>query len=225
MLKTLIFDMDGVLVDSMHLHAAAWEMAFSEAGISISPQSIYALEGSNDRGIVENILYGKGISGSFESFSSIAVRKRALFNVMDVKPFSGINECLESLSSNYLLAVVSGSDRNAVNGILERYFNVDFDAVVSGDDVLNGKPDPDPYLKAVGSLGADIANCIVFENAPYGVEAAKKAGIYCIGIPTYVDPQLLGMADKVLVDHLSLLAFLHYLVDRMPQDPLPVIFS
>lgn len=144
---------------------------------------------------------------------------------MDVKPFPGINDYLELLSGNYLLAVVSGSDRNAVNGVLDRHFHVHFDAVVSGDDIVNGKPSPDPYLKALEYLGTDPENCIVFENAPYGVEAAKNAGIYCIGIPTYVDPQLLGMADKVLEDHLSLVAYLHRLVRCEPEDPFPAIFS
>lgn len=225
MKPALIFDMDGVLVDSMHLHAAAWNMAFSEAGIIISPESIFRLEGANDRGIVENILYDKGIFGSFDSFSSIAVRKQALFNVMDVKPFPGINECLELFSSNYLLAVVSGSDRNAVDGILGRHFHVHFDAVVSGDDIVNGKPSPDPYLKALEYLGTDPENCIVFENAPYGVEAAKNAGIYCIGIPTYVDPEMLRMADEVLENHLSLLAYLHHLIRCEPEGPFPAIFS
>jgi len=195
-------------VDSMHLHAAAWNMAFSEAGIIISPEFIFRLEGANDRGIVENILYDKGIFGSFDSFSSIAVRKQALFNVMDVKPFPGINECLELFSSKYLLAVVSGSDRNAVDGILGRHFHVHFDAVVSGDDIVNGKPSPDPYLKALEYLGTDPKNCIVFENAPYGVEAAKNAGIYCIGVPTYVDPEMLRMADEVLENHSGFLSHL-----------------
>ncbi len=88
MKPALIFDMYGVLVDSMHLHVAACEMAFSEACIHISPELIYESEGSNDRGIMEKMLSYKGLSGSFESFSS------------------------------YLLAVVSGSDRNAVNDIL-----------------------------------------------------------------------------------------------------------
>ncbi|WP_298682727.1 HAD family phosphatase, partial [uncultured Methanomethylovorans sp.] len=210
MKPALIFDMDGVLVDSMHLHAAAWKVAFSEAGIIISPESIFRLEGANDRGIVENILYEKGISGSFEFFSSIVVRKQAHFNVGDIKPFPGINDYLELLSSNYLLAVVSGSDRNAVDGILGRHFGVNFDAVVSGDDIVNGKPNPDPYLKALECLGTDSDNCIVFENAPYGVEAAKRAGIYCVGVPTYVDREMLRMADEVLKDHLSLLTYLQH---------------
>ncbi|WP_370575882.1 HAD family hydrolase [Methanomethylovorans sp.] len=225
MKPALIFDMDGVLVDSMHLHAAAWKAAFLESGIIISPESIFRLEGANDRGIVENILYEKGIFGSFDSFSSIAVRKQALFNIMDVKPFPGITDPLELLSKDYLLAVVSGSDRNAVDGILGRHFSVNFDAVISGDDVIKGKPNPDPYLKSLDYLGADPKNCIVFENAPYGVQAAKNAGLYCIGIPTYVDPQLLGMADKVLEDHLSLVAYLHRLVRCEPEDPFPAIFS
>lgn len=212
-------------MDSMHLHAAAWNKAFSEAGIIISPESIFRLEGANDRGIVENILSDRGISGSFDSFSSIAVRKQALFNVMDVKPFPGINECLELLSGNHLLAVVSGSDRNAVNDILGRHFHVHFDAVVSGDDIVNGKPSPDPYLKALEYLGTDSDNCIVFENAPYGVEAAKRAGIYCIGVPTYVDREMLRMADKVLKDHLSLLTYLDHLVRYEIEGPFPAIFS
>lgn len=225
MKRALIFDMDGVLVDSIHLHAAAWKMAFSEEDIAISPDSIYRLEGANDRGIVDSILHHQGISGSFDSFSSIAARKQALFDITDVKPFPGITDCLKLLSEEYLLAVVSGSDRNAVDGILGRHFSVNFDAVVSGDDVIKGKPNPDPYLKALEYLGADPEDCIVFENAPYGVQAAKNAGLYCIGIPTYVAPQLLEMADKVLADHLNLMEYLHLLVQRGPESPFPVIFS
>ncbi|WP_321420701.1 HAD family phosphatase [uncultured Methanomethylovorans sp.] len=208
MRRALIFDMDGVLVDSMHMHAAAWKKAFLEEGIAISHDCIYRLEGANDRGIVESILHHQGIFGSFDSFSSIADRKQALFNIKDVKPFPGISDCLELLSKDYLLAVVSGSDRNAVDGILGRHFSINFNAVVSGDDIVNGKPNPDPYLKAMEYLGADSENCIVFENAPYGVEAAKRAGIYCVGIPTYVDPQLLGKADKVLECHSLFLSYL-----------------
>jgi HAD superfamily hydrolase (TIGR01509 family) len=144
---------------------------------------------------------------------------------LDVKPFPGIIDCLKLLSKEYLLAVVSGSDRNAVDCILGRHFSVNFDAVVSGDDVIKGKPNPDPYLKALEYLGADPEDCIVFENAPYGVQAAKNAGLYCIGIPTYVSPQLLEMADKVLADHLNLMEYLHLLVQRGPESPFPVIFS
>ena len=225
MKQALIFDMDGVLVDSMHLHAAAWKMAFLEEGIAISQDSIYRLEGANDRGIIDSILHHQGISGSFDSFSSIAARKQTFFDIRNVKPFPGITRCLELLSKDYLLAVVSGSDRNVVDGILDRHFSVNFNAVVSGDDVVKGKPDPDPYLKALEYLGADPENCIVFENAPYGVEAAKKAGIYCVGIPTYVDPQLLKMADKVLRNHLNLMKYLHLLLQRGPEDPFPVVFS
>ncbi len=97
--------------------------------------------------------------------------------------------------------VVSGSDRAVVMELLLRFFPNTFDAVVTGNDVKEGKPSPEPYLKAIGMLKLEKDECIVIENAPLGVESATRAGLFCIGIPTYVEAQRLKEADVVIGNH------------------------
>lgn len=119
-----------------------------------------------------------------------------------------MRECLEVLKKRFLLSVVSGSDHLIVHGIVDQLFPGIFDIVVTGDDVKNSKPDPDPFLKAVKLLNVQREECIVIENAILGVEAAKKAEIYCIGIPTYLKPSQLDRADLVVGDHKQLMQHL-----------------
>ncbi|MDW7731199.1 MAG: HAD family phosphatase [Methanolobus sp.] len=208
MIEALIFDVDGVLVDSMHLHARAWKKAFGEAGIEFDEKDIYGMEGANDKGIVEMIMKNLDTVVNEDIFTSVPLRKHELFNIDDVRMFDGIGNCLAGLKNDYLLAVVSGSDRNAVENMMGRFFPDIFDVMVSGSDVICGKPDPYPYNKAVEQLGVSKENCIVVENAPLGVEAAKSAGLFCIGLPTYVDSTQLECADLVLKDHAELIAYL-----------------
>jgi beta-phosphoglucomutase len=80
--------------------------------------------------------------------------------------------------------------------------------VVTGDDIINSKPHPDPFLKAVELLNVRREECAIIENAILGVEAAKNAEIYCIGVPTYVEPSQLDRADLVVGDHRLLMQHL-----------------
>ncbi|WP_406656642.1 HAD family phosphatase [Methanolobus sp. ZRKC2] len=208
MIEALIFDVDGVLVDSMHLHAHAWKTAFAEAGIDFDEREIYGMEGANDKGIVEMVT--KSLDKEIDDgiFNSVPARKHELFNVDDVKVFDGMDTCLQNLKNDLLLAVVSGSDRSAVEKMMGRFFPDTFNVMVSGSDGIQGKPNPDPYNKAVEELGVRKENCIVVENAPLGVEAAKSAGLFCIGLPTYVDSTQLEHANLVLKNHEELIAYL-----------------
>jgi len=208
MIEALIFDCDGVLVDSMHLHTKAWKMAFEEAGIGLNEKEIYWMEGANDNGIIEMVLKNAEIASSSDIFRSVPGRKHELFNVDEVRSFDGINEYLKELKDKLKLAVVSGSDRDALEKMTGKFFPDIFDVMVSGNDVSRGKPQPDPYNKAVDELGVCRENCIVVENAPLGVEAAKAAGLFCIGLPTYVDKNDLKHADVVLRDHAELIEYL-----------------
>lgn len=213
MIEALIFDVDGVLVDSMHLHANAWKKAFGEAGIDFDEKEIYGMEGANDKGIVEVVTKNLGIGTDIDIFTSVPARKHELFNIEDVRIFGGIDNLLQNLKNDFHLAVVSGSDRNAVEKMMERFFPGIFDVMISGNDVLRGKPDPEPYNKAVEELGVCKENCIVVENAPLGVEAAKNAGLFCIGLPTYVDSTQLEHADLILKDHAELVAYLDEMLE------------
>jgi beta-phosphoglucomutase-like phosphatase (HAD superfamily) len=219
-IEALIFDMDGVLIDSMHLHALAWKNAFMEIGIPIDEKDIFALEGENDAGIVKRVL-GTNETGSVDMESiltTVPVRKHQLFDRDSVTLFNGIDDVLRQIRGKFRLAVVSGSDRMIVEMMMDTYFPGIFDVIVSGDDTENGKPAPDPYNKAVEMLGVSKDNCIVVENAILGVESAKNAGIFTIGVPTYITRKELGNADIVLHDHEELSRFIELLTRMLPGN-------
>ncbi len=200
--KAVIFDMDGVLVDSMPYHADAWKAVFAEVGIHINREDIYDIEGSNHEGIIRLVFRKAGRTPTHEDFNVLAKKKMEIFTKTNrVTVFPGIYECLGFLKNKCLLGVVSGSDRAVVMGLLLRFFPGTFDAVVTGNDVKEGKPSPEPYLKAVEMLKIAKDECIVIENAPLGVESAKRAGLFCIAIPTYVEAHRLKDADIVLTNH------------------------
>ncbi|HUV81676.1 MAG TPA: HAD family phosphatase [archaeon] len=209
MLKAIIFDMDGVLIDSMPCHAEAWKRVLAEKGVNITRQDIYNIEGSNHEGVIR-LMFGKaGKVVDINELDELAQKKRELFRRKNQsKPFESITECLDLLKKKYRLGVVSGSDRAEVLDLLDRFFPGVFEIVVAGEDVREGKPSPEPYLKAVKMLGIEKEECIVIENAPMGVESAKRAGLYCIAMPIYVLPEKLEMADIVLENHPALIDYL-----------------
>ena len=205
MLKAIIFDMDGVLVDSMPYHADAWVTVFSRVGINIQRDDIYKIEGSNHIGIIKLIFERAGRIPGPEDFCRLAEEKKEIFSKINrVTAFEGIYELIDILRNKYALAVVSGSDKAVVKELIGRFFPNTFSVLVTGNDVTEGKPSPEPYLKAVEMLKVQKNECMVIENAPMGVESAKKAGLYCIAIPTYVEPELLKNADIVLPNHAML---------------------
>jgi len=215
MLKALIFDVDGVLVDSMPYHADAWKTVLGEVGVHITRQDIYEIEGSNHVGVIQLMFEKAGRTPQPHHFDELPPKKREIFfRINKVKVFDDIDKCLNLLKKRYRLAVVSGADRTIVHSIMDRFFPGVFDAVVTGEDVQHGKPSPEPYLKAVGMLNVQEDECIVIENAPMGVESAKRAGLYCIAVPTHVEPDKLKNADMVFEDHTALSK---YLADLVPK--------
>lgn len=209
MLKALIFDMDGVLVDSMPFHAVAWKKAFLDMGMEIQDQDIYAIEGSNPKnGLPLLIRKARKEPAAYDFETITSIYRKEFKRVFKLKAFEGMKECLEVLKTRFLLSVVSGSDHLIVHEIVDQLFPGIFDIVVTGDDIKNSKPHPDPFLKAVELLNVQQEECIVIENAILGVEAAKKAKIYCIGVPTYLEPSQLNRADLVIEDHKQLIQHL-----------------
>jgi beta-phosphoglucomutase len=204
-LKALIFDMDGVLVNSMPFQAAAWKKAF----LDIHDEDVFAIEGSNPRIGLQILIRKAGKEPESYDFEGItSIYRQEFKRIFELKAFEGMKECLDLLKKRFLLSVVSGSDRYIVHGIVDQLFPEIFDVVVTGDDVRYSKPCPDPFLKAVDLLKVRREECIIIENAILGVEAAKKAEIYCIGIPTYLDPSQLDRADLVINDHKKLIEYL-----------------
>ncbi len=208
-IKAVIFDMDGVLVDTMAYHAEAWVQAFKETGVKIERKDIFEIEGSNHTGIVNEILKKKKVNINLNA-DDLAKRKIEIFNrISEIKVFDHVVDILKYLKhKGYLLAVVSGSNKKTVHDIMNSLFPDIFDVIISGDDVSQSKPSPEPYIKAVDRLGVPKEEAIIIENSVFGVRSAKRAGVTCIGIPTYVNKDSLKDADIVVADHYQLKLFI-----------------
>lgn len=212
MLKAIIFDVDGVLVDSMRFQADAWVEVFREIGISIKREDIYELEGSNNKRLIESIFEKVGKEPEPWHLEQLPEKKLEALNFDQIKPFKGILDCLKELKRYFKLAMVSGSHADTVNKVVSKFFSNYFDVVITGSDLDRGKPDPDPYLEALEKLDLTKNECIVVENAPLGVTAAKRAGLYCVAVASMLKPEELQHADLVFNDHSALLDYLKGLI-------------
>lgn len=204
-MKAIIFDMDGVLVDSMPYHAKAWQKSFAGAGINVKKSEIYELEGSNHKQTVDIIFRRSGRVPTDKDAEELSRRKIEIFNRIEkVMPFDGMKELIAELAPVYRLAVVSGSNRKTVHGLVNKFFPGAFQVIITGDDVQKSKPDPEPYLMAVEKLGLIKEECIVIENAPLGIRSAKNAGLRCIAVIAYLGRESLEEADVIVESHREL---------------------
>lgn len=212
MLKAIIFDMDGVLVDSMPFIADAWAKVFMEIGITINRRDIYILEGSNNRAKIEAVFEKVGKKPEPWHFEYLTNKKREVLNFEDIMPFEGIWNCLKELKQNFKLATVYGSSRYLVEKVMNKFFPRCFEIIINGDDFEHGKPDPEPYIKAVEKLGMTINECIVVENSTLGISAAKRAGLYCVAVETTLYYDELLHANLIFKDHNAFINFLKSLL-------------
>jgi beta-phosphoglucomutase len=175
----VIFDLDGVLVNSMPTHFQAWKAAFAKiAGLEITERDVYLFEGMRGMELVEKIFEQK----SFPNHSLVRrvhdEKSRIFKEIRSSEPFEGVREMIDCIRC--AKAVVSGSTKNDVETILEEVFGKGrFDAIITADDIKKGKPDPSAFLKALRRMKVKPGDALVIENAPLGVRAANNAGIGC----------------------------------------------
>lgn len=177
-MDAIIFDLDGVLVDSMPTHVRAWQAAFeSVAGVKVTEREIYLLEGMRGMELIMKIFGQKGKDNLLAK--EVHDEKNRLFRtIRRSDPFDGAAKMLDLI--RLPKAVVSGSAKADVEAILgEAFGKSKFSAIITADDVKVGKPDPTAFLEASKQLKVSPHKTVVVENAPLGAVAARKAGMGC----------------------------------------------
>ena len=179
-MKGIIFDLDGVLVDSMPDHYRAWKMAFKEiAEVEVDERMIYLLEGMRGIDLVKKIFDQKNYH-DYSIAERVNERKNEIFKkILNPKTYNGTKELIEHLKC--IKSVVSGSAKEDVELLIDSFFGTgNFDVIITADDIEKGKPDPCAFMIALKRLKIKTSEAIIVENAPLGVEAANKAEIQCI---------------------------------------------
>lgn len=209
-INTIIFDMDGVVVDGMPYHIKSWKEALSTVGMSVTDLEIYLMEGMTGRETIKKLISKNNKPLSDESTNEVLKLKRKIFNdIFTVDLMRGAKELLMSLKRlNYHLALVTGTRLEVVKRVLNKGLGDVFEVIVTGEMVSKGKPDPEPYLKAVDELGISKEDCLVIENAPAGIASAKGAGLRCFAVQTSLPAEYLQSADKIFKSIKDLSAFL-----------------
>jgi beta-phosphoglucomutase len=185
-MKGIIFDMDGVLIDAMPFHAEAVKIAIKEgANYEIDKKIVYQLEGMPTDELVQEIFKRNNVNKKLDNalLGKISERKKQIFKEIENTPLiEGVNDLIKELNEcDCLKAIVTGAAKNEIEETIDKMIGLkNFDVVISGEDVDQGKPHSTPFVKALQKMNIKPSECIVVENAPLGVEAANNAGIKCI---------------------------------------------
>jgi beta-phosphoglucomutase len=202
--KGVIFDMDGVLIDSHPVHKKVWTQFLASLNRPVSDKDLdFVLDGGKREEILRHFLGDL----SPQQIREYGQRKNDLFkeSERDLRLVSGIVEFLGTLeAAGFQMAVATSASSARTHDILGRLGILPrFAAVVTGDDVANGKPDPEIFVRAAKGLNLSTKNLLVVEDAVSGVKAAKSAGMKCLGIAKDARSEMLRAAgaDHVVPDY------------------------
>jgi beta-phosphoglucomutase len=200
LIRACIFDLDGVIVDTARYHFLAWSRLAQELGIPFTDHDNERLKGVSRMRSLEIILELGGISLSEHDKDKLANKKNTWFvdfleRMMPDEIFPGVVDLIRALKARGIKVGLASSSKNARMVIQLLRIEDEFDVVVDGTMVLNSKPDPEIFLLAAEKLAVDPRDCVVFEDAEAGVEAALNAGMKCVGVGSI---EQLGKATRVI---------------------------
>ncbi|WP_207429865.1 beta-phosphoglucomutase [Sabulibacter ruber] len=201
-IKACLFDLDGVLVDTAVYHFKAWRQLAQTLGIDFTEHDNERLKGVSRVRSLEIILEIGNQTMEQEKMLALCEQKNTeyLLDVAKMTPdeiLPGVVDFLKALKAEGIKIALGSASKNA-QLILERTELLPyFDAIIDGRHVVNGKPHPEVFLKGAEALGVQPEECVVFEDAVAGVEAAKNGGMLCVGVG---QPEVLTQADIVVKD-------------------------
>jgi beta-phosphoglucomutase len=206
MLKAVLFDMDGVIVDTEPLHHKAYKMMFDDVGIDVSDSMYRSFTGQSTRGICEFLC--KHFDLTLEPIS-LEKGKRAHFTKLffedpDLQLLDGVEDLIKNYHSNGLtLVVASSASMFTINNVMKR-FNLDsyFKDKLSGADLKASKPHPEIFINAAKAAGVSNSECFVIEDSTNGIIAAKEADIFCVAYKSaHSKDQDYTRADMTISDY------------------------
>lgn len=203
--KAVLFDMDGVVIDSMKYHAESWVRIFSQLGLKVTENDIFLKEG---------IKPSELITETFKEFGHHSLSETEIVDILEKKvkyfwgkyhplPYPEAIDCFNELEKlDYRMAIVSGSTRLSVETVMENFsLSRYFEVIIHSDLISIGKPHPMSYLTAMEKLHLEPEECLCIENAPYGIRSARSAGIFTAALTTTLEEDILYEAGANLVIH------------------------
>lgn len=205
MIQTVIFDMDGVIVDTEPVHNYAYFQHFKQLNIEVTPEMYASFTGNSTKNIFERLKEQFKLE---EEVVSLVETKRNLFNDAfdskeDLYLLDGVEDLIKDLYSNGMqLVLASSSAKVTISRVFNRFgLHKYFSHIVSGEDFPKSKPHPAIFQQAAFLAQTPVENCIVIEDSTNGIKAAKAAGIYCVGYDSFHSKmQDYSLADRVISD-------------------------
>ena len=209
MIKTVIFDLDGVIVSTDDCHYEAWKKMADEEGIYFDKTINNRLRGVSRMESLEIVLERAIKEYSEEEKLQLAERKNGYYKEFitkltpnDILP--GAKENLEELRKNGIKIAIGSSSKNTP--VILKQIGLDnyFDAVSDGNNIINSKPDPEVFLKAADMLDIPYSECMIVEDADAGIEAGKRAGMKTLSVhgAKGADVEIDDLSEKSLIDYL-----------------------
>jgi beta-phosphoglucomutase len=200
MIRGVLFDLDGVIVDTLHYHYLAWNHMFEKRGGTVSKHTVLLHEGRNSRESLPILMQETGVTVPEEERAAFIEEKRAYYrSIVKVGYYPQAFKVIDQLRDRgYRVALVTACALKNMQHSLNGEQQAHFDFIITGDEVSRAKPSPDSYLTAARQLGLKPEQCVVVENAPLGIEAAKNAGMYCVALETTLGREYLTLADCIL---------------------------
>lgn len=205
MLKAVIFDMDGVIIDSEPMHNKAYHDMFDEVGIHVSAEFYQSFTGQSTINICKRLCDHFNLEEAPETLVALKRKhyKHFFYSNSDLGLIDGVLDLIKDYHKNGLtLVLASSAAMTSITQIFDRFdLNQYFVAKLSGGDLKESKPHPEIFIKAAEASGFSKEECIVIEDSTNGIEAAKGAGVFCVGYDSFHSKnQDYSKADLVIKD-------------------------
>ena len=202
MLKAVLFDMDGVIVDTEPLHRKAYHQMFDDVNINVDEDLYASFTGQSTINICKRLVDHFNLNETPEELVSLKRKHyKIFFKNDDLELIDGVLDRIKDYHSNDVkLVVASSASMQGIKQIFERFdLNQYFSAKFSGADLKKSKPHPEIFIKAAESTGFSKSECLVIEDSTNGIKAAHYAGIYCVGFKSpHSSHQDYALANKII---------------------------